>query len=237
MQTATSDPSIPLVIAGILAVLLTILKESAPAISRWIKSKANASAQIAENQTASSAKKNEVVAEAQLFLSDVGKNYFTQLEKQSENLQIRLSDYEKVVADLRDQNNKLFMEREKLRIDIARLQEEESEGKTKIAEKTSEGAQLNDKIKQLDSDNKDLIAKLDQQKNLNEVQKQDVQRLEKELADAQSENKKANDQLEEASRRLDDAYSRFDQERSRAERLEKENSALRKTSDIPNKEN
>ena len=44
--------------------------------------------------------------------------------------------------------------------------------------------------------------------------------------------KKANDQLEEASRRLDDAIAVLIKKRSRAERLEKENSALRKTSDI-----
>lgn len=228
MQNTTPDPSLILVIVGFAAALLTILKETSPAIIRWIKSRANASAQEAENQVTTTTKKTEIDVQAQLFLSDVGKNYFTQLEKRSENLQLKVSDYEKVVSDLREQLNKAFIEREEMRIKLASLQEEDSEGKMKIAEKTSEGVQLNEKIRQLESDLKEINSRYDKLQAMFDLQKQEVAKAEKERDELQLENKKVNDQLEEANERLDGAYSRFDQERSRAERLEKDNVALRK---------
>ena len=115
---------------------------------------------------------------------------------------------------------------EEMRIKLASLQEELSEHKTKIAEKTSDGVNLLEKISSLESDNKDLHSHLEKSKNQNEIDKQEIIRLRKELEDIVQENKKTNDQLLEANRRLDEAYSRFDLERSRAERAEKELKAL-----------
>lgn len=188
----------------------------------------NAAAQTTENQIAASAKKTEIVAEAQSFLSDVGKSYFTQLEKEKENLQLTVSSKDKIVENLREQLNKAFFEREEMRMKLAALQEEESEGKNKIAEKTSESVILNEKIKNLESDNKDLSSRLEKSQSLVEIEKQEIARIQKELDDTITESKKVSDQLEEANRRLDEAYSRFDHERGRAERLEKDLSALKK---------
>jgi chromosome segregation ATPase len=191
----------------------------------------NAAAQTTENQMAASAKKTEIVAEAQSFLSDVGKSYFTQLEKEKETLQLTVSSKDKIVENLREQLNKAFFEREEMRMKLAALQEEESEGKNKIAEKTSESVMLNERIKTLESDNKDLSTRLDKSNSQVELGKLETQRIQKELDEVVAESKKINAQLEEANRRLDEAYSRFDQERGRAERLEKDFNALRKQVD------
>ena len=225
------DPSLPVVIIGLLLIVSAILKESSPAIIRWIKSKANYSAQVTETATATTAKKTEIATEAQLFLSDVGKNYFTQLEKQQEVLSVRLSDYEKIVSDQREQLNKAFIEREKMRVELASLQEDQSDGRMKIAEKTSESVKLNDKIRQLEDDLKDVNGRLEKSQATIDSTKSDANRVNREMQDLQAEHKKVSDQLEEANRRLDDAYNRMDQERLRADRLEKENAALRKQVD------
>ena len=228
MPNTTPDPSLVVVIVGFLVALLTILKETSPAIIRWIKSRANASAQEAESKTVTTTKKTEIDVQAQLFLSDVGKSYFKQLEKRSENLQLKVSDYEKIVSDLREQLNKAFIEREEMRIKLASAQEEDSEGKMQIAQKTSEGVQLLEKIRQLESDLKDANSRNDKLQGNIEHLKQEVTKTEKERDDFKSDGEKINVQLEEANGRLDAAYSRFDQERSRAERLEKDNATLRK---------
>ena len=189
----------------------------------------NAAAQTTENQTKAAAKKTEIVAEAQSFLYDVGKTYFTQLEKEKQSLQLTLSDKDKLIENYREQLNKAFIEREEMRIKLAALQEEETDGKNRIAEKTSEGVLLSEKNKHLESDNKDLMSRLEKSQIQIDTAKQESVRIQKELDDFMAENKKNSDQLEEAARRLDEAYSRFDQERSRAERLEKENLTLRKS--------
>lgn len=169
MEKGTTD-IVPVLVA-ILSVVLVIIRQASPYIIKIIK----AAASLLENKSKESEvsgksdqKIRDLTYTSQEFLSDVGKNYYQQLNRQFEEQKIRVNDLEQKNSDLKEKLQTAVLDKEELRIKYGNLLDDYNELKVKSSESVKEltdSETKSDKLQQRIHDMEIMIERLQIQLN------------------------------------------------------------------------